>query len=1012
MAVSLPDFLRRVIPWPDRQQPVGYVNMHWMFPDKKGIGGKPFQDLDQFLSMVNWCNANPGRVVNIFYCTSLQSETRTSAGGRVKAFRNAEHALGMKTLWADIDIKVGAYASDDEVFKALARILQEEPRLPPISCFVHTGGGIHAYWILDRILSPDEWQAYASGLRAVLEKHGLKFDGSVTIDRARILRVPGTFNWKYGAPRPVRLLGLAPEASDIDPARFDWLKGEVVPRATAKPATSLIECELEPRPPITDPDYLQEIKCTDDHPPVNPYLVISKCPMLNEAQRTHGRDHAQPLWHLVALATTFMDHGRDMFHVLSEGHLDYTPEEANEMFDRKVEEQERDKIGWPGCAAFEAAGSKQCLGCKYRGHVNSPLNLHNFDLAPTPAAPAVAAAAVPFVGNVTIPDNMHLPAGYVMWRDVICIAPQAGKGGRPGTPPVPLFHTQIRPPRLRRGHGLHFQILTDNHEWIKAEYPYRLGGAPECGRWLAKQCVFTARGNDEVYSFMKAWVAEFQRAVHAQEAEPYGWFIDENKTLRWAYAGKSYGPNDIREGALSDSEIAKNYEPAGDIEPWFKALALVTGQKRPELDALVIAASFAGPIMYFTGKHAACLAARGETGSNKSTAINIGLAVWGNPLKTKISMGASGVYSTKAAATVRNLPMVWDDISKPDLIQKVSKVIGEFTEGSGPGKLNPDGTVRPDRGEWQTIMVVGTNKSLFDQVVADNPDHIAQQGRIIEYTVRNPSDVRFPGRISDHDASVIQAKLEENYGRVGEKYSKLLGEASGDIQQMVDREFRILEAAIPPLTSERFWTALYVSIIVGGQLANAIGCNFDLVALQQFMREVYKDMRERVASLTMTQQSRADDLLQKFYNEFPGYVLRTDRIPVNRYDKVALRGELPKNPQQKIYFHWTTESRKFRFTIDHFTKWCRDGGFPALEMLKSLQQQYGAVKHRVNMGAAVSIDCGRAWIYEIDIPPGSWMEEELRQGTPLVDVTHSDQSGAFPDVPASAESPPSQNQSQ
>jgi hypothetical protein len=60
-----------------------------------------------------------------------------------------------------------------------------------------------------RALTPDEWQPYANGLKQLVFKRELfGVDAGVTIDSARILRPPGTFNRKKDPPRPVELLEL------------------------------------------------------------------------------------------------------------------------------------------------------------------------------------------------------------------------------------------------------------------------------------------------------------------------------------------------------------------------------------------------------------------------------------------------------------------------------------------------------------------------------------------------------------------------------------------------------------------------------------------------------------------------------------------------------------------------------------------------------------------------------------------------------------------------------------
>jgi hypothetical protein len=80
--------------------------------------------------------------------------------------------------------------------------------MPTPSAIVLSGGGLHVYWSSRRPLTPEEWRPLAEGLKNAALKHGLRFDAACTSDRARILRVPETLNWKNGQKRPVKLLWL------------------------------------------------------------------------------------------------------------------------------------------------------------------------------------------------------------------------------------------------------------------------------------------------------------------------------------------------------------------------------------------------------------------------------------------------------------------------------------------------------------------------------------------------------------------------------------------------------------------------------------------------------------------------------------------------------------------------------------------------------------------------------------------------------------------------------------
>jgi hypothetical protein len=89
-----------------------------------------------------------------------------------------------------------ALAVDLDRDDALERIAAFSP-WPSIVVTTGTGGHAHAYWILNRALSPEH------AVRATRRlAHTLGADPRAT-DAARVLRVPGTMNHKHAPPSPV-----------------------------------------------------------------------------------------------------------------------------------------------------------------------------------------------------------------------------------------------------------------------------------------------------------------------------------------------------------------------------------------------------------------------------------------------------------------------------------------------------------------------------------------------------------------------------------------------------------------------------------------------------------------------------------------------------------------------------------------------------------------------------------------------------------------------------------------
>jgi len=93
--------------------------------------------------------------------------------------RPAPHARAGSVVWVDID--------GEPQGSELGRMAALRPHLT-----VHSGGGLHCYWRLEREQEPDEIESLNRRLCMLIGG-----DPSCT-DRGRIMRLPGSFNGERG----------------------------------------------------------------------------------------------------------------------------------------------------------------------------------------------------------------------------------------------------------------------------------------------------------------------------------------------------------------------------------------------------------------------------------------------------------------------------------------------------------------------------------------------------------------------------------------------------------------------------------------------------------------------------------------------------------------------------------------------------------------------------------------------------------------------------------------------
>jgi hypothetical protein len=111
--------------------------------------------------------------------------------------RKIDNCTSHRSLFLDIDAKSQIIPTVDACYLALEKFMVEADILTP-SAVIASGGGIHAYWICDEDIPLEMWQALADTLAGAAIHFGLKCDTQCTVDRCRVLRLPGYINHKYG----------------------------------------------------------------------------------------------------------------------------------------------------------------------------------------------------------------------------------------------------------------------------------------------------------------------------------------------------------------------------------------------------------------------------------------------------------------------------------------------------------------------------------------------------------------------------------------------------------------------------------------------------------------------------------------------------------------------------------------------------------------------------------------------------------------------------------------------
>ena len=109
--------------------------------------------------------------------------------------RSADNAARLCSFWLDVDAHEGSkYGSPAEAEAAVFGFCRFTELSQP-NLINRTGHGVQAFWALDKVLSREEWEPTAEKLQLLAEAHQLDAD-PITADAARVLRIPGTLNFR------------------------------------------------------------------------------------------------------------------------------------------------------------------------------------------------------------------------------------------------------------------------------------------------------------------------------------------------------------------------------------------------------------------------------------------------------------------------------------------------------------------------------------------------------------------------------------------------------------------------------------------------------------------------------------------------------------------------------------------------------------------------------------------------------------------------------------------------
>lgn len=948
--------------------PPGYINLHWAeasdhpaAKNGKFWSGRPTTDNADFIRTLAWI-AKDGARKDFYVCMSLQKEReeRASKAGKkyYTAVRGSTYATAIRSFYVDIDVKEGAYPDTATAAREFGAFVKAAA-LPRPTVVVGSGsGGFHAHWCLERAVTPEEWTPVAQALAQAALQHGLLFDSQCTVDVARILRVPGTSNWKSGTARPVTLLSCRDDFVDFA-AFSDLLKpymGRVVAPAPAKEASPFeLPAGVNAAPSKDDVGVnddlgggLGEAQAAE---PVLLEDLARGCPFVSMSVGTGGKEVQQPLWFLSANLSMFIENGRDALHQMSNQHPGYSRADTDDLYERQKRTKEERDLGWPGCQTFALAGAKECQSCPNRGLGKSPLHFAH--------------------GVVKTTSVDSLPKGFIRGADGIISKSVPDEDGSGGFRNIPICDYPMYTGWLSNNPWtFHFTTKAESGKKTTMEIPTEVIFSKEgIAKYLGGRGLFCT---DFQYKILKEFFVSWLQKLQQQKdsvisAAPFGWSVVDGKLEGFAYAGRVWMTNDDRPAANPNPVLAYQYTPKGDIGPWKDLAKIIYEQDRPDLNA-ILAVAFAGPLVRFTGFPGLLVNAYSpESGIGKTTAMKASQSVWGHPV-----MGMQGLNDTTNSVLgkmgqIRSLPMYWDELKSEQQTRRFVSIVFDLTGGREKTRMNSDSTLKMS-GTWQTMMVSASNDSILDAMAREVGSTTAGLHRLFEYTVAKPSQVT-------HDVGAVQrlaGRLDDNYGNAGLLYAKFLGANFKRVEEEVAERQDEICREVSIRQEERHWAATIAVLLKGAEYANELKLtNIHMKPFKDFLLKVLKGMREEVEASPsdMNNSMSVSAILAEFLNNTRAQnTLVTSRIWVTRGKPVknTIKILSDQNKLREIIVQIGREDKLIRISSIALTRWMAERGYSRHVFVRKLESDFGLVKLNGKLGGGTELTCATEHLLELD----------------------------------------------
>lgn len=759
--------------------------------------------------------------------------------------RKAYNVLQLKSFFLDLDCGEGKdYAAQSDALASL-RDFCKKAKLPRPT-LVNSGRGVHAYWPLTEAVARDDWTPVAEHLKQLCVEYQFVADPAVTADSARVLRIPGTHNYKDETPSEVKLIG-----APATPISFEEFKDFLGDNTFVPKHKSFIPSDMNAVMQALSGSYTSKFRT----------IMIKTAEGKGCAQLAHAyadqENITEPQWRAALSIAAFCADRDKAIHKLSDKYSGYSYDATEDKVSR---------IKGPYlCERFNEYRPNVCTGCQHWGKIKSPINLGREVEEATEEDNIVmqkpADVPVEAPQQYVIPK---FPAPYFRGKGGGIFKRMRGEDG--DNVEVPIYHNDLYMVSVIEDSDAGISVVLRlhlPHDGVK-EFTVPLSAMTskeELRKYMAFNGVAIIKV-DEIMAYLTQWFNELQAKTSANEArKQFGW---TDKTMQSFVLGNMeiYADRvDVNPPSNATVGLFPMFKPSGTFEGWKETLNFYN---RPgfEVHQFVVGLGFGSILMELLPINGAIFHVYSkDSGLGKTTAMYAAASIWGNPDLMVLQERDTTNSKMNRAEVYKNLPVFCDEMTNT-IPKELSDFAYQMPSGMQRNRMGAKANTERQRGEpWKLICATTGNTSMIERISLYKSLPKAEAQRILEYRT---SRVHFS---SKEETDIFSEKLKQHFGHAAVPYVQYVIRNLPAIRELVKTVQVRIDTAAGMSQENRFWSAIATLGTLGLMVAKKAGLiGYDIPPVSNWIVDLMKHNKDSVTELGGDVETILTDYMAENYN--------------------------------------------------------------------------------------------------------------------------------------------------